>query len=122
MLRRRLDILFDPIRRRPAGWLALVGQLAALFGLPMPVLSAKDLSSPFPCQHRQCGCMRAADCWNHCCCFSAQERLAWARAHQADVPESLVDQARQSEAPTSNACCVAKKANSVKLAVNTARG
>ena len=108
MLRRQFNILFGTLRKRPAGWLALVGQLAAVFGLPLPAVSAKDLSSPFPCQQRQCGCMRAADCWSHCCCFSARERLAWAQEHQAEVPDSLVEQAR-SEGQEPGSCCVIKK-------------
>jgi hypothetical protein len=109
MLRRRLDILFHNFRSRPAAWLALVGQLAALFGLPLPARSAKDLTSPFPCQHRQCGCLHAADCWNHCCCFSARERVAWAREHDAEVPESLVKQAQQSPDAKPGACCEVKQ-------------
>ena len=117
MLRRQLDILFGTFRRRPAAWLALAGQLAAVFGLPLPNLSAKDLSSPFPCQQRQCGCMRAADCWNHCCCFSAKERLSWARAHEAEVPDSLVEAARQSEKPKPGVCCEVKKTKSSRPAV-----
>jgi hypothetical protein len=106
MPRPRLYILVHIFRRRPASWLALFGQWVALFGLPMPAISAKDISQPFPCQHRQCGCMRAADCWNQCCCFSAQERVAWARRHGAEIPESLVEKARQSEKPGD--CCIVK--------------
>jgi hypothetical protein len=121
MLWRRLDILFGTIRRRPAAWLALVGQLVALCGLPLPTLSAKDLSSPFPCQRRQCGCMKAADCWNYCCCFSAQERLAWARAHAAEAPESLVEKARQSEDQKPGICCDLKKTKSSKPPVKTSQ-
>src|SRR5437763_16067679 len=104
MLRRRFDILFGTLRKRPAAWLALAGQWAALCGLPLPSVSAKDVSSPFPCQQRRCGCMRAADCWSHCCCFSAGERLAWAREHEVEVPDSLVEQA-QSEGQKPGACC-----------------
>jgi hypothetical protein len=122
MLRRRNDILIGTLRRRPAAWVALVGQCAALFGLPLPAVSAKDHSSPFPCQQRQCGCLRAADCWKHCCCFSAQERLAWARAHEAEVPESLVEEARQSEDSKPGACCNVKKTTSSRPAVKTAQG
>jgi hypothetical protein len=114
MLRRRLDRLLHILRERPAALLALVGQVVALIGLPLPAVSAKDTSSPFPCQHRRCGCMCAADCWNHCCCFSAQERVSWAREHQAEVPDSLVQQARQPQGPDSGVCCDPQKSKSRK--------
>ena len=108
MLRRQLDILFGTLLRRLAAWLALVGQGAAVLGLSLPPVAAKDRSSPFPCQQRQCGCLRAADCWSHCCCFSAAERLKWAREHQAEVPDSLVEQVRQSPDASPSGCCLKK--------------
>jgi hypothetical protein len=111
---RRLDILFAIVRRRPASWLALAGQFVALFGLPLPTVTAKDLANPFPCQHRKCGCMCAADCWDNCCCFSARERLAWAREHHAQVPSSLTEQARQSEKNNPGACCDLKNKSSTR--------
>jgi hypothetical protein len=39
----------------------------------------KDLSVPFPCQSRACGCRSAAQCQKKCCCFSRAEKVAWAR-------------------------------------------
>jgi hypothetical protein len=95
MLRRRLQFLRFHFRGRGGSWLALLGQLIALVGLPLPVASAKDLSSPFPCQHRACGCMSAADCWKSCCCFSAAERVGWAREHGVEPPAALVEEAEQ---------------------------
>jgi hypothetical protein len=41
--------------------------------------SGKDLSVPFPCQSRACGCRSAAQCQKKCCCFSRAEKVAWAR-------------------------------------------
>ena len=52
MLRRRLSIFRVHFRGRGGSWLALLGQVIALIGLPLPVAAAKDLSNPFPCQHR----------------------------------------------------------------------
>lgn len=95
MLRRRLRFLRFHFRGRGGSWLALLGQLIALAGLPLPAASAKDLSSPFPCQHRACGCMRAADCWTSCCCFSAAERVGWAREHGVEPPAALVIEAEE---------------------------
>lgn len=95
MLRRRLRFLQFHFRGRGGSWLALLGQLIALVGLPLPNASAKDLTSPFPCQHRACGCMSAADCWKSCCCFSAAERVGWAREHGVEPPAALVKEAEQ---------------------------
>lgn len=67
--------------RRLTGLLLLLSMCASLFPLPLPVRSpsGKDRSLPFPCQDRPCGCMSAAQCWRKCCCFTDQEKLAWAR-------------------------------------------
>ena len=92
---RRLSILRFHLRGRGGSWLALLGQLIAVIGLPLPRATAKDLSSPFPCMHRACGCLSAADCWKSCCCFSAGERVAWARAHDVQPPPSLVKEAER---------------------------
>src|SRR6266700_1172453 len=95
MLRRRLSIFRVHFRGRGGSWLALLGQVIALVGLPLPVAAAKDLSNPFPCQHRACGCLSAADCWKSCCCFSASQRVAWAHDHDVEPPAALVEEAEQ---------------------------
>lgn len=59
--------------------------LAAL-EIPLPVLVHKDSSQPFPCQAHPCGCRTAEQCWSHCCCFSPEERWAWAKAHNVEPP------------------------------------
>src|SRR5262245_12637252 len=111
MLRRRLRVFRLHFRGRTGSWLALAGQVCALVGLPLPAVNAKDLSKPFPCQHRCCGCMKADDCWHTCCCFSAGARVAWAEEHGVAPPEELVTQAQQEEsAPAeTKGCCTAKK-------------
>jgi len=116
MFRRRLASTVTHLRNHAASWLALIGQICALVGLPMPAVSAKDLSQPFPCQHRVCGCLNAADCWKNCCCFSARARVAWAEENGVVPPESLVEEAQHEDAvPTQcKTCCAAKKSNIVK--------
>ena len=111
-MRRRLENWFGVLRRRPASWLALVGQFITLFGLPLPPVSAKDLSNPFPCQHHCCGCMNAADCWDHCCCFSARERVDWAKQHHTAVPSALVEEARHSTNAKHGDCCTVDRQHS----------
>lgn len=43
----------------------------------------KDLSVPFPCMHRRCGCKSAAQCSKQCCCFSAAQKAEWAQQQDA---------------------------------------
>ncbi len=86
--------------RLPAG-LVLVAYLVALFGIPVPVSAGKDHRTPFPCQDHLCGCRNAEDCWRHCCCFSLEERLAWARSRGIEPPAYAVHAA---EGASPHAC------------------
>src|SRR5258708_4975277 len=69
---------------------AMVAFWATTIGVPLPSASVKDLSKPFPCMHRLCGCMHSAQCWKGCCCFSDREKLAWAAAHGVEPPAFVV--------------------------------
>lgn len=42
---------------------------------------AKVHSVPFPCQNRPCGCRSADSCLSKCCCFTAEQKVAWAQMH-----------------------------------------
>jgi hypothetical protein len=72
------------------GWFSLALFVFAVSGLPIPVPFAKDLSRAFPCMSSHCGCRNAEQCWRSCCCHSAAERLAWAKAHAVEAPQFLV--------------------------------
>jgi hypothetical protein len=74
------------------GLLAAAGLafFVAAVGVPLPTGGKKDRSIPFPCMDRTCGCHDAAGCKAHCCCFSGEEKLAWAAAHDVD-PAPFVD-------------------------------
>jgi hypothetical protein len=63
----------------------LVYLLAAL-ELPLPVFVHKISNQPFPCQDHLCGCQTAEQCWAHCCCFTPEQRWAWAREHNVEPP------------------------------------
>lgn len=65
--------------------ISLVYLLAAL-EIPLPVFVHKISSQPFPCQDHACGCQTAEQCWGHCCCFTPEERWAWAREHNVEPP------------------------------------
>ena len=64
---------------------ALAYLLVAL-EIPLPAAIHKDTSQPFPCQDHACGCQTAEQCWTSCCCFTPEERWAWARAHDVQPP------------------------------------
>ncbi len=86
-------------RRSRRGFVAallIVNQLVIASGLPLPAVAAavgeatkKDLSKPFPCMNRPCGCKNADECWHSCCCFTMRERLAWAEANGIEPPAFL---------------------------------
>lgn len=89
-------------RRRRAFIAALViaNQFLIASGLPLPLAAAgpkKDLSKPFPCMDRPCGCLNADQCWHSCCCFTMREKLAWAIAHHVEPPAFVREAAAEEE-------------------------
>jgi hypothetical protein len=86
MARPRRNISWRPLPHRTVACVALVGYLATAVGFPLPRLPQKDHTQPFPCQDHPCGCQTAEQCWRHCCCFSPEERFAWAAAHHIEPP------------------------------------
>jgi hypothetical protein len=77
-------------KRRATALIALVAYLVTATGVPLPVHAAKGDGQPFPCQHHACGCATAEQCWRQCCCFTPQEKLAWARKNGVIPPAHLV--------------------------------
>jgi hypothetical protein len=82
----RWRIVWRAVRRRLIPSLTLVAYLGAAIGFPVSPLPAKQGGQPFPCQNHQCGCRSAEECWRHCCCFTAEQRWAWAREHHVEPP------------------------------------
>ncbi len=72
-----------PIRRGFA-LAAVLAYVAAAVGVPLPVGGGKDRSVAFPCMDRPCGCRDARGCKEHCCCFTSEQKLAWADEHRVD--------------------------------------
>jgi len=77
------------MRRRFRQAIAL-GLLAALVvtsvGVAVPVSVKKQASEPYPCQHCSCGCANAEMCWRDCCCYTNQQKIAWARKNGVTPP------------------------------------
>jgi hypothetical protein len=78
--------------RRALVFGCLVAFLVASVGFPIP-RPADPNDKPYPCQAHACGCQSAESCWRHCCCFDAQQKLAWARVHGVMPPPWLVAEA-----------------------------
>jgi hypothetical protein len=86
MLASTANRLWPALTRKLLASAVLISYLATATGLPLPILPDKDRSQPFPCQNHACGCQSAQDCWHHCCCFTPEEKRAWAREHGMEVP------------------------------------
>ncbi|GAA4431423.1 hypothetical protein [Bremerella cremea] len=78
-------------------------------GISVPLPNFKDTSVPFMCQDHACSCRNAGNCWNHCCCFSRGEKIAWAQKQNVAPPETfLAEVARETD--TSSEFCGTKPA------------
>ena len=101
---RRLGKISFGLARRGLVVSAALAYWAISVGVPLPVAAiksnlGKDTSVAFPCMHRTCGCQSAAGCKEHCCCFSDEQKLAWAAEHQVDPAPFVSDRVcRASEA------------------------
>jgi hypothetical protein len=78
------------VHRRCLAPVLALSYVMATIGLPWPMSSGARDAIPFPCQGHRCGCVSAEQCWNHCCCFTPEQRLAWAAANEVDPPAELV--------------------------------
>jgi hypothetical protein len=67
---------------------ALLSQIIAATGAP--VLSPRKTKAgaiPFPCQNHPCGCTTSEEGWaGDCCCFTLEQKLAWADERGIEPP------------------------------------
>ncbi len=104
--------------------MALVGQFVSTFAMPLPVVSSptKDSSVPYPCQERPCGCASANECWaGDCCCFTLEEKLAWAESKGIEPPAHVrpaVEARKARRAAAKKGCCCSDKKSATKSADN----
>jgi hypothetical protein len=88
-----------PLGRRLCAGLVLVAFLATAAGLPSTAIPDKDRSLLYPCRNHLCGCRSADDCWRHCCCYSRDERLAWAADNGVTPPAAAAESPAVAAAP-----------------------
>jgi hypothetical protein len=86
MTRSQRKLTWRYLGRRIMSGVVLVAYVAVAIGVPVPAYAIKDPGYSFPCQFHTCGCRTAEQCWRRCCCFSPEERFAWARAHHVEPP------------------------------------
>ena len=89
--------------------------------LPIPFSAAepkngKDRSTPFPCQDRPCGCRTAEQCKKKCCCFSTEQKLAWAKRNGVKASQVVDASAKYEVVQTTpkKACCSSQCAKNSK--------
>ena len=106
--------LSNPVYR----WLSCLSVAFVLCAvlLPMPISLRpsdgveKDLSQPFPCQNRPCGCRTAEQCWKKCCCFTNSQKVAWAKANSVELPDYVLAAAKKETATPKKSCALCSKA------------
>jgi hypothetical protein len=101
---RRRHTLWQRLRRRLCAGLVLVAYLLTAGGVPLPLLPHKDRSQPFPCMDHACGCRSAEECWRHCCCYTPEEKLAWAHAYGIEPPAYAERPAAERPEPVCRHC------------------
>ncbi|QDU64600.1 hypothetical protein Pan216_54900 [Planctomycetes bacterium Pan216] len=84
--------------------------------MPLPAITNGTAAIPYPCQYRRCGCSSSGQCWaGDCCCYSIEEKIAWAKANDVAVPAIALEAARRSNRerrPAAKSIVVAGKAPS----------
>lgn len=116
MFRRLISLPFRFVR--PTAAVTLAAFLLASVGYPLwSGGQSKDLSQAFPCMYRECGCRNAEQCWRGCCCFTGQQKLAWAEENNVTPPDYVVAAAqRETERSSKSSCCSAKQGDCSKPA------
>ncbi len=69
--------------------ISLAAYLTTTIGVPMPASANKEHGVRYPCEDHACGCTTAAQCWDHCCCFTPEQKLIWAHEHHVEPPAHL---------------------------------
>ena len=109
-----------PSRQQTISILLVAAFVVALLPIPLVTFSSrdvKDLSRPFPCQNRPCGCMSAAQCKKKCCCFSDEQKLAWAKRNGVDPSEVVASTTKRGAACESapQVCCTIKNGSKTQV-------
>jgi hypothetical protein len=104
--------------RRSIGFALALVQLLASASWAIPIAAkSKEMGRPYPCMERPCGCTSYDECWaGDCCCFTLEEKIAWAAANGITPPDQAQSRLRDRhrEPPQEPACPHCKAANARK--------
>jgi hypothetical protein len=91
-------------------------QVVAATGAPVfvPHTSTKAAPIPYPCQSHACGCSASERSWaGDCCCYTLEQKLAWAEARGIEPPEHVRPMvAARAAKKAKPACCSKPKKSS----------
>ena len=104
MLCMRHQLVPASLAKRIVTLLLLGTMLAWGSGISVSIPGFKDTSTPFMCQDHACSCRNAIGCWNHCCCFSHSEKLAWALEQKVEPPETFLQAVAHEKESASEFC------------------
>ncbi|MFT3880048.1 MAG: hypothetical protein QM703_10370 [Gemmatales bacterium] len=106
--------------RSALGLVCLFNLFFLIVGIPIPHSRQKDKSVAYPCMDHACGCMNAEQCWRGCCCYTREEKLAWARENGVTPPAFVLAEAEEehkdccSHCHQSSSCCDGGKKTATK--------
>jgi hypothetical protein len=86
-------------RKKPVAFVACMAVAVSSIGIPVPCVSGSRTGAIYPCAGCSCGCIDAETCWRSCCCFTNQQKLAWARRNRVMPPAFVLAAAKR------EACC-----------------
>jgi hypothetical protein len=100
--------------RHAVAVLLFVSQFICAFGVPIFAATATT-ATPYPCRGHACGCASADECWQgDCCCFTLEEKLAWADANGIEPPSHVRPTVAARKSRSRPACCRAAGACDAK--------
>ncbi|MBN9120590.1 MAG: hypothetical protein J0I06_15795 [Planctomycetes bacterium] len=95
----------------------VLAQVVAATGAPVlaPQKHATASPVPYPCQGHACACTSSELSWaGDCCCFTLEQKLAWAEAQGIEPPEHVrpmveARKARKAKAKPKSCCAKSEK-------------
>lgn len=111
-------------------WRALVSALLSMLvlasSLGIPTIEWKSLTTgaAYPCQFHNCGCKDASTLWRNCCCYTLEQKVAWARSRGIKVPNHVQQKLKNvaTAASSKRSCCDKRATCSTKSALNVTLG